>query len=106
MGTITILQYARLYPGHTAALVLVDGSIPMATDVPRDKMLPAAKQYGESTKAREAMVQKMLTPNTTEEVRKQVLAMTMAVAARPIVGRVDVVGDVRSRHAVASSRFL
>jgi pimeloyl-ACP methyl ester carboxylesterase len=79
IGTITVMQYARLYPEHTAALVLVDGSISMGADVPRDKVLAAARQYGESTKTREAMVQKMFTPNTTEEVRRQVVAMTLAV---------------------------
>lgn len=79
MGTITILQYARLYPERTAGLVLVDGSISMPADVPREKILAAAKQYGDSAKTREAMVQSMFTPNTSEDVRKSVLAMIRSV---------------------------
>ena len=79
MGTAAIVQYARLYPEHTVALVLVDGSVSMPASAPRDRMLAAAKQYGESVKAREAMVQAMFSASTTQSVRKQVLAMVQAV---------------------------
>jgi pimeloyl-ACP methyl ester carboxylesterase len=85
MGTAAIMQYARLYPEHTVALVLVDGSVSMPASVPRDPMLSFAKQYGESLKAREAAVQAMFTANTTQEVRKQVLSMILAVpSATPL----------------------
>ncbi len=85
MGTAAIMHYARLYPDHAAALVIVDGSVAMPPNAPRAKMLAAAKQYGESSKTRETMVQAMFKPNTTDEVRKQVVAMIDAVpAATPL----------------------
>jgi sigma-B regulation protein RsbQ len=80
MGTMAILQYARMYPQHVAALVLVDGSVSMPADAPRERMLAAARQYGESLTTREAMVQKSsFTPNTPDAVRTRVLSMTAAV---------------------------
>lgn len=79
MGTAAIMQYARLYPEHTAALVLVEGTVSMPANAPRDRMLSAAKQYGESLEARETMVQAMFTANTTQNVRRQVVSMVFAV---------------------------
>ncbi len=85
MGAAVIMQYARLYPEHAAALVIVDGSVSMPTDAWKDQMLAWAKQYGESPKVREQSVQAMSTANTSDEVRKQVLAMVLAVpAATPL----------------------
>ncbi len=78
MGTAAIMQYARIYPKLSSALVLVDGSVSMPPSAPRDRMLSTAKQYGESASTREAMVQTMFTANTSEEVRKKVLSMTLA----------------------------
>jgi pimeloyl-ACP methyl ester carboxylesterase len=79
MGVITVMQYARMYPQHTAALVLVDGSVSMPPGAPREPMLAMAKNYGESLTAREAMVQRMFKPHTAPEVRELVLSMTSAV---------------------------
>lgn len=73
------MQYARMYPQHTAALVMVDGSVSMRPDAPRDGMLAMARKCGESLSAREAMVPAMFRPSTTPEERKQVLSMIGAV---------------------------
>ncbi len=79
MGTMAIMQYARLYPEHVAALVLVDGSVSMPADAPTDRMLSFAREYGESAQTRETAVQTMFKPTTTEEVRKKVLSMVATV---------------------------
>ena len=79
------MQYARLYPEHAVALVLVEGSVSMPASVPRERRLSAAKQYGESLTAREAMIEAMFAANTTPKVRKRVLSMVLAVpSATPL----------------------
>lgn len=85
MGAIAILQYARMYPERAAALVIVDGSVSMPSGAARDQLLSMAAKYGASLDARETMVYSMFSPRTSDEVRKQVFAMTLAApAATPL----------------------
>jgi len=92
MGTAAIMQYARLHPEHTVALVLVDGSVTVPPDA-APAMLAMAKQYAESAKARETMVQMMFTPNTSEEVKKQVLSMILRAPAATATGMMQAFAD-------------
>lgn len=93
MGVAVIMQYARLYPEHTAALVIVDGSVSMPPGDWSNKMLAAAKQAGESLKTREAMVQAMFVPSTSEDVRKRVLAMILAAPAATPLAAIEALVD-------------
>ncbi len=92
MGTAVIMQYARLYPDHTLALVLVDGSVTVPQNA-KHRMLAFAKQYAESLKAREAMIQAMFSSNTTPEVKKQVLSMILGASAETAVGAMEAFVD-------------
>jgi len=92
MGTPVIMQYARLYPEHTVALVLVDGSVTLPQSV-RGKLLSSAKQFAGSLEAREAMVQGMFSSSTTLDVRKHVLSMISATSAATAVSAMQAFVD-------------
>ena len=94
MGTAVIMQYARLYPEHTVALMFVDGSVTLPQDAKvKDSMLSFAKQYADSLKVREAMVQSMFSSNTTQDVRNQVLSMILSAPAATAVGMMEAFVD-------------
>ena len=92
MGAAVVMQYARRYPEHTVGLVFVDGSVTIPQEA-AGRMLSAAKQYGESLKAREAMVQAMFTASTTAEVRKQVLSMILGTPAATPLAAMEAFAD-------------
>jgi pimeloyl-ACP methyl ester carboxylesterase len=85
MGTPAIVQYARLYPQHVAALIFVDGGI----------MLPSANlnasfadQFGglNGLKARENMIRSMFSASTTEAMQKHILSMMLGAPSETAVG--------------------
>ncbi len=92
MGTAAIVQYARLYPQHTVALVIVDGSL-TSPEKARSVLLSSAKKYAESMKVREAMIERMFSPTTTEETKKLVLSMVSAAPAATAVGAMEAFVD-------------
>ena len=92
MGTAAILQYARLYPQHTVAIVIVDGSVTFQ-ESDKQRAMEAAKKYAESSKARETMVQAMFTPTTKKEVRQLVLSMVLGAPAKTAVGMMEAFVD-------------
>lgn len=57
------------------------------------RVLSAVKQYGESLKAREAMVQAMFTASTTAEVRRQVLSMIPGTPAATPLAAMEAFAD-------------
>jgi pimeloyl-ACP methyl ester carboxylesterase len=75
MGTPVVIQYARLFPERTAALVFVDGVFSM--NVSRNR--PDRSQWvGEQGKKnRERMVQGMFTAASTPEVRAKIQTMML-----------------------------
>jgi pimeloyl-ACP methyl ester carboxylesterase len=77
MGTPVIRQYARLYPQHVAALVLVDGlvAIPQGGGGPVPQ--PAQMSGPDGLKARENMIRTMFTPATPPALQQQVLNMML-----------------------------
>jgi sigma-B regulation protein RsbQ len=68
MGTPVIIQYARLYPQHTLALVFVDGSM---APMPKTGKPPTVEQF----RSREGIIRGMFSSATTPEVQKHILSM-------------------------------
>ncbi len=83
MGTPVIRQYARLYPQHVAALVLVDGVVVLGAP-PRPGVQPAQPPVADrmrgpdGPKNRETMIRGMFTPATPEPLQDHVLKMMLA----------------------------
>lgn len=62
MGTPVVIQYARLYPQHTAAMVFVDGLVNLPAGAGPD---PKAMTGPDGLKARETMIRSMFSASTT-----------------------------------------
>jgi pimeloyl-ACP methyl ester carboxylesterase len=85
MGTPVIRQYARMYPQHVAALVLVDGAVVAPTPAggrgaatPLD---PATMSGADGLATRERFIRGMFTPKTPKDVQEHVLKMMLAAPA-------------------------
>jgi sigma-B regulation protein RsbQ len=82
MGTPVIVQYARLFPKHVAAMVFVDGLVTMGGRVP-----PPVNFSGEKGRqSRENMIRGMFTPATTPELRARIEHMMMAAPESTATG--------------------
>jgi pimeloyl-ACP methyl ester carboxylesterase len=92
MGTPVIVQYARLYPQHTAALVFVDGLVTLGNGGgPR----PNAAQMGgpDGRKARQAMIRGMFSASTTPEMQTHILSMMLGAPESTAVGAMNATFD-------------
>jgi pimeloyl-ACP methyl ester carboxylesterase len=68
MGTPVVIQYARLFPQHTLALVFVDGSMARSTGTGKP---PSVEEF----RSREGIIRGMFSPATSSEVQKLILTM-------------------------------
>jgi pimeloyl-ACP methyl ester carboxylesterase len=96
MGTPVIVQYARLYPQHTAALVFVDGlvSIPAATGSGGIQAPNPSQMSGpEGMKARETMIRGMFSSSTTPDMQKHILSMMLAAPESTAIGAMQATFD-------------
>jgi pimeloyl-ACP methyl ester carboxylesterase len=86
MGTPVVIQYAKLYPRHTAALVFVDGLVTMG-----NRRAPDRRQWmGEEGRAnRERMIRGMFSGATTPELQTKILDMMLAAPAATAAGAMD-----------------
>lgn len=92
MGTPVVVQYARLYPRHTTALVFVDG---LVTRPNRPGRAPAAVQWAgpDGRKNREAMIRGMFTASTTPALQSKILQMMLAAPESTAVGAMEAMSD-------------
>jgi pimeloyl-ACP methyl ester carboxylesterase len=92
MGTPVIIQYARLYPQHTAALVLVDG---LVSAPPTPMVMSLADQFAgpDGPKAREAMIRSMISSATTPEIQKHILSMMLGAPVATAAGALKAATD-------------
>lgn len=76
MGVPVILQYARMFPAHLAALVPVDGPLHLSggPNAPN----PDAMKGSAGMKNRESMIRTMFGPSATPAMKDQVLKMMLA----------------------------
>jgi pimeloyl-ACP methyl ester carboxylesterase len=83
MGTPVIRQYARLYPQHVTALVIVDGVVALGAPPPpgappAQAPVPDRMRGPDGVKNREAMIRGMFTPATPKPLQDHVLKMMLA----------------------------
>jgi len=94
MGVAAIMQYARLYPKRTVALVLVDGSVTFPPDSTiRERMLSFAARYADSLSVRRAGIEAMSIPTTSQAVKDQALAMVLSARPATAVGAMEALVD-------------
>lgn len=81
MGTPVVRQYARLFPQHVTALVLVDGVVvapaPAGAPPVRTPLDPEKLLAPEGLAMREGMIKGMFTPKTPKDVQDHVLKMML-----------------------------
>ena len=82
MGTPIIIQYARLYPQHSLALVLVDGPVALPVNLPPAELFAGP----DGLKAREDLIRSMFSPSTTPEIQEHILSMMLGAAEATAVG--------------------
>lgn len=75
MGTPVVIQYARLYPRHTAAMVFVDGVVTLSGGFKPPE--PAQMQGAEGLKTRETMIRGMFSASTTPDMQQHILSMML-----------------------------
>jgi pimeloyl-ACP methyl ester carboxylesterase len=87
MGTAVIVQYARLYPQHVAALVFVDGLVTPPNMGPADGPPPEQQISGPNgTNVREGIIRSMFSAATTPDMQKHILSMMLGAPEATAVG--------------------
>jgi pimeloyl-ACP methyl ester carboxylesterase len=87
MGTPVIVEYARLYPQHVAAMVFVDGLVTMGNIQPAGGPPAGNRMAGpDGAKAREQMIHGMFSASTTPDMQKHILGMMMGASEATAVG--------------------
>jgi len=87
MGTPVIVRYAKLYPRHAPALVLVDGVT--AGNPQRERRSGAMMGGPDGRKNREAMIRGMFSAATTPTLQTRILNMMLAAPEATAVGAMD-----------------
>jgi pimeloyl-ACP methyl ester carboxylesterase len=82
MGTPVVIQYARLYPQHTAGLVFVDGLIRVNGISVNEQQFAGP----DGKKARETMIRGMFSPATTPAMQTHVLSMMLGAPEATATG--------------------
>jgi sigma-B regulation protein RsbQ len=92
MGTPVVVQYARLYPQHTAALVFVDGVVTIGNG--RGPAPDASQMSGPAgRKNRETMIRGMFSASTTPANQTKILDMMLAAPESTAVGAMNATFD-------------
>ena len=99
MGTPVVIEYARLFPKHTAALVFVDGLVNLTVapgsgtgSSPRVPN-PGQMKGPEGVKARETMIRGMFSASTTPDMQQHILSMMLAAPESTAVGAMQATFD-------------
>lgn len=92
MGTPVVVQYARLFPEHTAALVFVDGLVALT---PNGRGAPNPQQMAgpNGPQAREQMIRGMFSGSTTPDMQKHILTMMLGAPESTAVGAMNATFD-------------
>ena len=91
MGTPVVIQYARLYPQHTAALIFVDGLVFPPSNLP--PVNPQQFAGPEGRKARENMVRGMFSSSTTPAMQTHILSMMLGAPEATALGAMKATFD-------------
>ena len=93
MGTPVVVQYARLFPDHTAAMVFVDGLVSIPANPAGNAPNPNAMSGPDGKKAREAMIRSMFSNSTTPEMQQHILSMMLGAPESTAVGAMQATFD-------------
>ena len=98
MGTPVIVEYARLYPQHTAGLVFADGVTPGITPpAAAGSAAPAhpgdAMQGPDGRKNREQMISGLFTADTSPAIQTKVRAMMLTPSDATAAGSMNATFD-------------
>jgi pimeloyl-ACP methyl ester carboxylesterase len=96
MGTPVVIEYARLYPEHTAALVFVDGLVNLTPAAPGSSARvpnPSLVSGPDGLKGRETMIRGMFSASTTPDMQKHILSMMLAAPESTAVGAMQATFD-------------
>jgi sigma-B regulation protein RsbQ len=92
MGTPVIVQYARLYPQHVAALVFVDGLVTLGAG--RGPAPDPSQMSGpDGRKNREVMIRGMFSASTTPANQTKILDMMLAAPDSTAAGAMNATFD-------------
>src|SRR5207249_2256437 len=83
MGTPVVIQYARLYPQHTAGLVFVDGMVRIPSGFSVNEQQFAGP---DGKKARETMIRGMFSSATTPAMQTHILSMMLGAPEQTATG--------------------
>ncbi len=95
MGTPVVIEYARLYPQHTAALVFVDGLVNLRGGPASGPGVPNPSRMAgpDGPKAREEMIRGMFSASTTPDMQKHILSMMLAAPESTAVAAMQATFD-------------
>jgi sigma-B regulation protein RsbQ len=93
MGTPVVVQYARLFPQHTAALVFVDGLVSIPRNGRGAAPNPQQMSGPNGPKAREQMIRGMFSGSTTPDMQKHILSMMLGPPESTAVGAMNATFD-------------
>jgi len=92
MGTPVIVQYARLYPEHTAAMVFADGVVTLGANLGH-KPNTAGMKGPDGLKFREANTRGMFSASTTPELQRKIVRMMRLAPASTAAGAMEAMWD-------------
>jgi pimeloyl-ACP methyl ester carboxylesterase len=90
MGTPVIVEYARLFPRHAAAMVFVDGLVTIPPSWPFAGLFSLALPL---PMVRKATIRSMFSGATTPEMRERILSMMMGAPKATAVGAMSATLD-------------
>jgi pimeloyl-ACP methyl ester carboxylesterase len=90
MGVPVVRHYARMFPGRTVALVLVDGALLTPAEAASRAEFPRRMAGPEGRKYREQVIQTMFSGATTPEEKRHILSMMMAAPETTAAGAMQV----------------
>jgi sigma-B regulation protein RsbQ len=93
MGTPVIRQYARLFPRHVAALVLVDGTVIEAKTAAGMAGVAERFKGPDAGKTRVEFIHSMLTPAATPELQARIEKMMTAAPDTTAAGAMAAMAD-------------
>ena len=93
MGTPVIRQYARLYPQHVAALVLVDGTILKGDTAAGLATVSHRFEGADAARNRDEFIRGMFTPATSPGLQQKILKMMKTPPDSTAAGAMASMGD-------------
>jgi pimeloyl-ACP methyl ester carboxylesterase len=96
MGTPVVIEYARLFPQHTAGLVFVDGVVNIPTGGASSGFRPPDPNQmkgPEGLKGRETIIRSMFSASTTPDMQKHILGMMLGAPESTAIGAMQATFD-------------